>query len=327
MTSSYTTNVHLEKPANGDDVNTWDVPINADWDVVDTVVGGYTSVNVVAATGTVALTLTQYRPRILVFSGALTANVNYQLPSGIGGTWSAFNNASGAFTITLSSAGGGTTVTLPQGYSVIVFCDGTNVRLATPISTGAAGSNTQVQYNSGGSFAGATGLTTDGTSLTSTGTITAAGFVGPLTGNVTGNVTGNATTATTATNATNATTATYASTVTGTSYAIGYLLVPPNSQGAPYTLALTDIGKTILISNSGSTITIPANASVAFPVGSSIVLFNSSNVYTQTLQITSDSLYLAGNPTPGTRSLAPYALATLLKVNSTSWIVTGAGVS
>ena len=55
---------------------------------------------------------------------------------------------------------------------------------------GAAGSNTQVQYNSSGSFAGSANLTFDGS------TLTANAFSGPLTGDVTGNVSGTAATVT-----------------------------------------------------------------------------------------------------------------------------------
>mgnify|MGYP001499464091 CR=1 FL=1 len=54
----------------------------------------------------------------------------------------------------------------------------------------AGGSNTQVQYNSSGSFAGSSNLTFNGT------TLTANAFSGPLTGNVTGNVSGTAATVT-----------------------------------------------------------------------------------------------------------------------------------
>jgi len=54
----------------------------------------------------------------------------------------------------------------------------------------AGGSNTQVQYNNSGSFAGSSNLTFNGT------TLTANAFSGPLTGNVTGNVSGTAATVT-----------------------------------------------------------------------------------------------------------------------------------
>lgn len=131
MTSSYTTNKNIEKPANGDYNNTWSVPVNSDWDIIDRAFGGTTSLNAVGASGTLTLTTTQYQAPIIAITGALTANVNYQLPAGVGGFWYIFNNTSGAFSILFSSAGGGSTVTLPQGYTVAVISDGTNIGLGT----------------------------------------------------------------------------------------------------------------------------------------------------------------------------------------------------
>lgn len=131
MTSSYTTNKNIEKPANGDYNNTWSVPVNSDWDIIDKAFGGTTTLNAVGASGTVTLTTTQYQPPIIAITGTLTANVNYQLPSGVGGFWYIFNNTSGAFSILFSSAGGGSTVTIPQGYTVAVISDGTNIGLGT----------------------------------------------------------------------------------------------------------------------------------------------------------------------------------------------------
>jgi hypothetical protein len=131
MVSSYTTNKYIEKPANGDYNNTWSTPVNSDWDVIDTAFGGTTTINAVGASGTVTLSIAQYRPPVIAITGALTANVNYQLPAGVGGFWYIFNNTSGAFSILFSSAGGGSTVTVPQGYTVAVICDGTNVGLST----------------------------------------------------------------------------------------------------------------------------------------------------------------------------------------------------
>jgi hypothetical protein len=131
MASSYTTNKNIEKPANGDYNNTWSVPVNNDWDIIDRAFGGTTSLNAVGASGTLTLTTSQYQAPIIAITGTLTANVNYQLPSGIGGFWYIFNNTSGAFSILFSSAGGGSTVTLPQGYTVAVISDGTNIGLGT----------------------------------------------------------------------------------------------------------------------------------------------------------------------------------------------------
>ena len=131
MVSSYTPNKQIEKPANGDYNNTWSTPVNSDWDIIDKAFGGTTAINAVGASGTVTLTSTQYQPPIITITGTLTANVNYQLPASVGGFWYIFNNTSGAFSILFSSAGGGSTVTLPQGYTVSVISDGTNIGFGT----------------------------------------------------------------------------------------------------------------------------------------------------------------------------------------------------
>ena len=169
MTSSYTTNKRLEKPANGDYVNTWSSPVNNDWDYIDSAFGGITSLNAVGASGTVTLTATQYRPPNISISGLLTANVIYSLPSTVGGIWTVNNNTTGAFTVTFASAGGGTSVVLPQGYRTLVVSDGTNVVNAYTFPLAAAGSNTQVQFNNNGYLSAAAALTWDGSYLNSPG--------------------------------------------------------------------------------------------------------------------------------------------------------------
>jgi hypothetical protein len=172
MVSSYTPNKRIEKPANGDYNNTWSTPVNSDWDIIDRAFGGTTTLNAVAASGTVALTANQYQAPIVAITGALTANVNYQLPAGVGGFWFVFNNTSGSFSILFSSAGGGSTITLAQGRTTAVICDGTNVGLANTSVPSAAGSTTQVQYNLSGQLAGSSGFVFDGSGNVGIGTAT-----------------------------------------------------------------------------------------------------------------------------------------------------------
>jgi hypothetical protein len=106
--------------------------------------------------------------------------------------------------------------------------------------------------------------------------------------------------------------------------ATGYKGLPQNSQTASYTLALTDMGKHISITTGG--VVIPANGSVAFPIGSAISIFNNSGS-NQTISITTDTLRLAGTATTGSRTLAQYGVATCLKVTATVWVISGAGLS
>lgn len=105
---------------------------------------------------------------------------------------------------------------------------------------------------------------------------------------------------------------------------IGYRGAPQNAQTGAYALTLNDNGKHISITTGG--ITIPANASVAFPIGATVVIYNNSGS-SQTIAITSDTLRQAGTTNTGSRTLAGYGLATVVKVAATVWVISGAGLS
>lgn len=115
-------------------------------------------------------------------------------------------------------------------------------------------------------------------------------------------------------------------TATGTIAAntIGYRGLPQNAQTGAYTLALSDAGKHISITTGG--VVIPANGSIAFPVGSAVSIYNNS-ASSQTIAITTDTMYLAGTSTTGTRTLAQRGVATALKVGTTTWVISGGGLT
>lgn len=113
----------------------------------------------------------------------------------------------------------------------------------------------------------------------------------------------------------------------GSMQTIGWRDCPQNVQDATYSFALADRGKNVHhTSGSGHTWTIPANGSVAFPVGTSIVLTNIGSGAI-TVAITTDTLYWAGLGTTGSRTLSQYGMATLVKISSTAWMISGTGVS
>ncbi len=146
MTSTYTTNKNIEKPAYNDYVANptgWSGPINTDWDIIDAAFGGVTVKNPTGVSGTVALTTSEYQKLILVFGtsisgqATLTANITYTIPFGVGGQWIIYNNTTGAYSINFEQAsGGGTSVTVPQAARSLVYSDGTNCAIvsATPLS-------------------------------------------------------------------------------------------------------------------------------------------------------------------------------------------------
>lgn len=117
-------------------------------------------------------------------------------------------------------------------------------------------------------------------------------------------------------------------TVDGTD-AAGFRNIPVNSQSAAYTAVLADSGKCIFHPSTDAiarTFTIPANASVAYPIGTAISFVNMTSQVVS-IAITTDTMYLAGTGTTGTRSLAQYGTATALKMTSTTWIISGAGLT
>lgn len=117
-------------------------------------------------------------------------------------------------------------------------------------------------------------------------------------------------------------------TVDGTN-GVGYINIPQNSQSAAYTLVAADAGKHIFHPSTDAnarTFTIPANGSVAYPIGTAISFVNMTSQVVS-IAITTDTMYLAGTGTTGTRSLAQYGTATALKMTSTTWIISGAGLT
>jgi len=104
--------------------------------------------------------------------------------------------------------------------------------------------------------------------------------------------------------------------------------LPQNSQSTAYTTVLTDGQKHILhpsSDNNARTFTIAANASVAYPIGTAITFVNKIN--TVTIAINSDTLTLAGTGSTGSRTLAVNGIATAIKIASTEWVISGAGLT
>jgi hypothetical protein len=117
-------------------------------------------------------------------------------------------------------------------------------------------------------------------------------------------------------------------TVDGTD-AVGFRNIPQNSQSAAYTLVLADAGKHIFHpvgDNNARTFTIPANSSVAFPIGTAITFINMA-VANVTIAITTDTLTLSPAGTAGSRTLATNGSATCIKITSTQWLISGSGLT
>jgi hypothetical protein len=104
--------------------------------------------------------------------------------------------------------------------------------------------------------------------------------------------------------------------------------VAQNSQTGSYTLVLADAGKHIYhpVAAAVATYTIPANATVAFPVGTQIIFINDS-VNAVTISIITDTMVLSPGATTGSRTLANGGVARAIKVTTTRWIISGTGLT
>lgn len=119
-----------------------------------------------------------------------------------------------------------------------------------------------------------------------------------------------------------------ACTVDGTAL-VGFRNIPQNSQSTAYTLVLGDAGRHIFhpVGDANArTFTIPANSSVAFPIGT-VVTFVNMSVPAVTIAITTDTLTLSPAGTAGSRTLATNGVATCIKITATQWLITGTALT
>lgn len=111
---------------------------------------------------------------------------------------------------------------------------------------------------------------------------------------------------------------------------IGYRNIPQNAQSTNYTAVLADGGSHLLHPTGDAaarTFTIPANASVAYPLGTAITFANGNAVPDLIISINADVMRMAKTGLTGSRTLAANGMATALKITATEWLISGAGLS
>lgn len=107
---------------------------------------------------------------------------------------------------------------------------------------------------------------------------------------------------------------------------VGFKGIPQNTQSVDYTCVLADANKEIYQTGASKTITIPANASVAYPIGT-ILTGTFTNATGGTVAITTDTMTLAATTTTGSRTIVQNGKWTAQKETATTWLIFGAGVT
>ena len=164
-------NLGLNLQGTGDNSGTWGQLTNVNLQDIDYAISGVAAITLTGNT-TLAFTTnsssTTYsnefgRAKILVLSGALSATtVTITVPN-IQKDYVVINNSGATATI---SAGGSTTVSIATATKAYVYSNGSSsVNFALAQATNPGGSDTNVQYNSSGAFAGSSNLTFNGTTL------------------------------------------------------------------------------------------------------------------------------------------------------------------
>lgn len=126
MADPTTANTSMAVPVRGSDVGTWDIPVNGNFNSLDAMMGGVTSL----ALSSIPITLatSQALVNVIRFTGTLTANVSVTLP-GIYKSWTIDNqivNSPSSFAVTLVSTSAASVIGCPPG-SQDVFYDGSTV--------------------------------------------------------------------------------------------------------------------------------------------------------------------------------------------------------
>jgi hypothetical protein len=110
----------------------------------------------------------------------------------------------------------------------------------------------------------------------------------------------------------------------GITRGVGYRSLPLVAKSTAYTLALSDVGQGVVTS---AALTVPATSTTSFMIGDTIALYNNSAAAVSISPASNVTLRLAGSTTTGVRSISSRGLATLIKVGSDEWVISGMGVS
>lgn len=139
MSSTYTTNLRLEKQGSGENAGSWGDRLNDNViDLVDQAVGSYTSISLAADSHTLTTNngaTDEARSAALYLHGTLTSSVDVNVPDNIEKVYIVRNNTSGSFDVTIKSTSETNGFVAPQGTTCVVFTDGVSVNpVTTPVN-------------------------------------------------------------------------------------------------------------------------------------------------------------------------------------------------
>jgi hypothetical protein len=321
--STYSTNLKVQLIGTGEENNTWGtVTNNAFSNVFEQAIVGYATVNFSSDADT-TLTLTDGNSSQtarnlylnLTSSGSLSTTRNLVLPNNQAGTapiqklYIVKNATTGGRSIQVKTASG-TGVTIPNGATMLVYSNGTDVVDVITNITSLTLTNA-LPVASGG-----TGVTTSTGSgsvvLSTSGTLTTPRLAGSSTGYSTFA-------------SSNASTTNYTITFPAENMTAGFRNIPisGSAKTGAYPLVASDVGKYIQL-GSGSSVSV---ANSVFNQGDVVSLINTLSTGI-TITFNNTTANISGSTTPkgggGTVTLAPFGLASIVFYSSTACVISGA---
>ena len=185
MASSYTTGFSLEKIGSGEQSGAWGDTTNFNWDIVDRL-ASYKAVAITTNADTATLTVREASPgsgtenlqdgmyRMIKFTGALDSNCTVTIAPNTAPAYFIINNAttdsgsSGPYSVILTQ-GSGANITVENGKSAVVYCDG----------AGSGAAVVDAIANLALATIKTSGTITSGGTVAVTGNVTATGTVEP----------------------------------------------------------------------------------------------------------------------------------------------------
>jgi hypothetical protein len=105
--------------------------------------------------------------------------------------------------------------------------------------------------------------------------------------------------------------------------------VPQNAQTTNYTITSSDAGKYLYYTqNTSVNLYIPSNSNTSFPNGTTIMIVSRTTSGANVTVTPSNGilLFLTGNTTSSSRNVVSYGMATIIQVESNTWMISGSGV-
>jgi hypothetical protein len=142
MASTYTANTGIEKIGSGEQAGSWGTTTNTNFDIIDDALNGVITITISGNTTLTSSdgTLSNGHHKVLLLGGTPSGAFNLTIDPNDQQKWYFINNATGQVATVKQGGGSGTTVTIANGTSAIVYADGSgsNANVGT-ISTDVIG--------------------------------------------------------------------------------------------------------------------------------------------------------------------------------------------